>query len=206
LGNANYFNSSTGYSTTRESAHTFENTQSYRALLKAKQSNSNETLHAASTMKTYSLILAICCVSFLDHASAWSVHCVSNSDSDADVVEACPGLNLEEVFTAAMEAEALLLGLPGTGRRTRNLRADDERELTNGCAYCSKYPERWCQECPYTDCRRQVLELETNVIDDRDCVALLEATDTEFKEKLIGETNSTACVEALNNIQCGCDV
>jgi hypothetical protein len=153
-------------------------------------------------MKTYSLILVIFLVSFLDLASAWRVYC----ESDSDVEENCEGLkmDLEEEFHLKMEWEAERLDLD-VGRRTRKLRGNDERELS--CAYCLKYKERWCLEYPYNLCRRReerFLGGQGQVIADSDCVALIDTAETLFKGKLRGSTDSKNCEEALEKVHCGC--
>jgi hypothetical protein len=149
-------------------------------------------------MKTYSLILAICLVSFPGLASAWRVFC----ESDSDVEGICAGMDLEAELHLEMEKEAARLGLD-VGRRTRNLRGNDERELQY-CTYCSYSKERWCAEAPWSDCRRREETVLVRQVADSDCVALIDTAEILFKDKLRGATQSMICEEALAKVQCGC--
>jgi hypothetical protein len=154
------------------------------------------------TMKTSnSLILVIASfVSFLDPASAVQVYCLS----DADVDDACaaelfdPRAEFEE--TMAEEMSIMQLG------DNRNLRSDDERELSNACAYCRQYPERWCAEYPYNECRRRVLEVTPiSVTAEVECETMVLTAEMEFSNILPNESLNEECVEALMSIQCFCN-
>jgi hypothetical protein len=150
-------------------------------------------------MKTYSLILAICFVSSLDLASAWSISCYSPL---ADVVGLCEDLDVNAEYEDVMQKEATSLDLVDVGGRTRNLRGNNGRELPSGaCTYCAYHNEKWCQSYPYNSCRR---ELEVVTITNGACVALLNTAKTDFQDELRGETNFQACEEALDTIKCEC--
>jgi hypothetical protein len=155
-------------------------------------------------MKTsYSLILAIVFfVSFLGPTSAIQVYCLS----DADVDDACDA----ETFNPKAEFEETMEGEMTTTQQgnNRNLQSDDKRELghSGACAYCRQYPERWCAEYPYTECRRRLPE--TTPIPstaEGECAQMVLTAETEFSSILPNQAATQECIAALQTIECFCN-